>query len=68
MTSMRAVYVELEGGEHAEVRIYVGPDEEHRAYAGTLRMRVHEAQDFAMRINHTVVGSSEFMKHELGGD
>jgi len=62
---MHAVLTELQG-EHREVRVYIGPDEEHRAYAGFLRMRDHEAQDFAARINTLVMGSREFEQKELG--
>lgn len=35
---------------HTEVRIFIGPDDEHRGYAGTLMMRHTEADAFLQRI------------------
>lgn len=53
MTSFSFETTTRPGGEHTDVRIYAGPDEEHRAYrayAGTLTFRTHEAQDFVHRL------------------
>ncbi len=35
---------------HKDVRIFAGPDAEHRAYCGTLTMRAEEAAELVARI------------------
>lgn len=35
---------------HVELRVYAGPDPEHRAYVGALRMRTAEAAEFEARV------------------
>lgn len=37
-------------GEHVEERVFVGPDADHLAYAGTLTLRVGEWQVFGALI------------------
>lgn len=53
MTSFRAINdgPQYEGEVHSRVRIFAGPDEDHRAYCGTLTMLREEAGDFELRVN-----------------
>lgn len=38
-------------GDHVQVRVFAGPDDDHRAYLGSLRMREVEAADLLASLN-----------------
>ncbi len=47
MTSF-AIRITPSAGIHVRVRVFAGPDEQHRALIGTLVMTREEAEDFAL--------------------
>jgi hypothetical protein len=51
MTSFNAKLGDLRGS-HREVRVYAGPDEDHRAFCGTLTLRSDEAIDLVAMIRN----------------
>lgn len=49
--------IESDNGHHVHVRLFAGPDEQHRAHCGLLVFRPHEWADFTDRIGgpgHTI--------------
>lgn len=60
MTSF--LYRFLRIGEHVDVRVFAGPDEQHRAFLGRLVFRPAEWADFKARIagpGHTVLADHD---------
>lgn len=51
---------------HVELRVYAGPDPDHRAYAGTLTMRQDEATEFETRMEDPSLGHlDEYERRQL---
>lgn len=57
-------YYARQAGAHVEIRVFAGPDEQHRAHCGNLIMRSGEFNDWTDRLSgpgHTIVREDEII-------
>lgn len=57
-------YKVCKDGGHIRISVYAGPDEQHRAFCGTLNMRPEEWLDWSDRViglGHTILPTSDEM-------